>query len=513
LVSRWELVHETPSLAEAALNEDGTEGWAVGAAGVILHFKDGRWEKGQSPASLGQVDLKHVALSRDGKRGWAVGDQDVWLKLQDGKWAIEQEAQSDSFVLPPALGIRDDGSEGWAIGRLGQAFHLVNGRWLHQIIATQVSRGGEFASGIDPDTVAAVAVSEDGRTAWAVGAGFHALVVATRAGDGLSTGGFVLTYGSGHWSRAKVPFELPTLTAVSLRADGREGWAVGTGCIAHYDQSGWTVDRRPALKAPSSIWFDFVRRRGWMITRSEMLSFQNGRWEEVQPKIAFFRSPGLAVSADGAVGFVVGDEGLELQLEHGQWQSVAHSGDLLYGLDLARVRLAEDGLHGWMASNSDDLFELGRQGWEPRSSIPATAGHFDLAADAASGWAVGKDGVVVSYANRAWTADRKASELTRRTLHSVCVSDDGMRGWAVGEGGAILALEGSSWKVRGDLVTASGGPRFVRVWCSSDGRTAVARAESQRVFSLPTGVWRSFVGAGQGGGFSTLWIGPEGSIW
>jgi hypothetical protein len=513
-VSRWELVHETPALAEAALNEDGTEGWAVGAAGVILHFKDGRWEKAQSPASLGQVDLKHVALSRDGKSGWAVGDQNVWLKLQDGKWAIEHQAPSGSSVLPAALGVRNDGSGGWAFGWHGQAWHLVNGRWLHQIIGTRLFPDGELASGIDPYTVAAVAVSEDGRTAWAVGARFGALEAALHGG-GYSTGGFVLTYGSGLWSRAKVPFELPTLTAVSLRADGREGWAVGKGCIAHYDQSGWTVDRRVALKAPSSIWFDFVRRRGWMITGSELLSFQKDRWEEVPLKIAVSRSSRLAVSAVGAVGFVVGDGGLELQLEHGQWRRVAHPGDLLYGTYLARVRVAEDGRHGWMVANSYDLFDLGRQGWEPRREVHPAATDFDLAADGATGWAVGEGGEVVSYANHAWTADRKASALTRAMLRSVCVSADGLRGWAVGEGGAVLALEGSSWNVRSNLIAASGGARFGRVWCSSDGRTALAQVDSSRsrVFSLPTGVWQRFVGAGQGGGFRSLWIGPEGTIW
>ena len=166
-----------------------------------------------------------------------------------------------------------------------------------------------------------------------------------------------------------------------------------------------------------------------------------------------------------------------------------------------------------MEANSQRFFELGRQGWELRSWPPPTATHFDLAADGATGWAVGEGGEVASYANRAWTADTKASALTRASLRSVCVSDDGLRGWAVGEGGAILALEGTSWNLRSNLVAAAGGAPFVGVWCSSDGRTALAEVDRSRVFSLPTGVWRSFAGAGQGGGFGSLWIGPEGTIW
>jgi hypothetical protein len=74
---------------------NGEEGWAAGfrpqpgdgtIEPVILHYKDGRWQRDEGISGEGTISALHFAQGA----GWAVGDAGIW-RYSGGQWTKEQE--------------------------------------------------------------------------------------------------------------------------------------------------------------------------------------------------------------------------------------------------------------------------------------------------------------------------------------------------------------------------------------------------------------------------------------
>jgi hypothetical protein len=504
VIRHWELVHSTPSISAAALNERGTEGWAFARRGIVLHFQGGRWTpdevatpfrgstiisdklSGNGGSYMNEPTVPtQLVLSADGRIGWAVNRWGDLLKLRDGRWVETAEG----LLSHQLLQLREDGAEGWALsahktGLMVQ--HLVAGTWGSPELTPVLPKVGSITS---------MAVSPTG-LAW----------VAQRVIPASGLAPFMFSLSGGVWRPIAVPLLPVSLDAIALRADGDEAWVVGATAIAHYDRKVWSVEHPPDLPRPKEIWFDFTRRRGWILAPPALFSFQAGGWGKVYGDLSSGGTSHLVVSGDGSLGFVMGDRGIELQLDRGRWRPFAPD-DPLNGQNLTEVRIRGNGRSGALIG-SEGAFELVQGTWRALPRPPAGTKAIALAADAKSGWAAANSSRLYRYGDRQWTPDESASRLTTDDLGALCLSTDGTRGWAVGRRGTVMALEDSRWHSSRPVPAAKPllFPWF-RILCSEDARTAVVGYRDS-LWRLPAasplqlGLGQELIGVGPG---QTVW--------
>jgi hypothetical protein len=128
---RWD-VSNIPEARGSDLNDlwmnvDGTEGWAVGSAGKILHYTDGRWHADTVPA-VAPVLWTSIAFTENADMGLAVGNHGWVARYAGGhRWTTGQEgAANDSLT---SIWLDDSGSEAFAVGKAGAVLHWKEGRW------------------------------------------------------------------------------------------------------------------------------------------------------------------------------------------------------------------------------------------------------------------------------------------------------------------------------------------------------------------------------------------------
>ena len=121
-----------------------SEGWAVGAFGVIYHTVDGgaRWRAQQAPTTQNLYGVSFV----DAERGWAVGRSGAVLRTADGgrHW-VEQVSSTRKHLFKVCF---TDARNGWAVGDWGTVIHTRDGgaTWLDESIAEdQILYSVDFA--------------------------------------------------------------------------------------------------------------------------------------------------------------------------------------------------------------------------------------------------------------------------------------------------------------------------------------------------------------------------------
>ena len=243
-------------LAAVALS-GSSDGWAVGAGGVILHTTDGGTAWAAQTSGLGS-DLAGVAFA-DAADGWAVGAGGVILHTTDGgtAWA----AQTSGLGSDLAGVAFADAADGWAVGAGGVILHTTDGgtAWAAQTSGLGSDLAGvAFADAADGWAVGAGGVilhTTDGGTAWAAqtsGLGSDLAGVAfADAADGwaVGAGGVILHTTDGGTAWAAQTSGLGSDLAGVAFADAADGWAVGAGgVILHTTDGGasWTSQTAPA---------------------------------------------------------------------------------------------------------------------------------------------------------------------------------------------------------------------------------------------------------------------------
>jgi len=227
-------------------------GWAVGEAGTILHYRSGAWVKSLSPVDTTLSSIHMVSADE----GWVVGEEGVILHYikssaddPNGQWE-KQDNPSTSNLHSVYVSQHGEGQEGWAVGERGTILHYASGRWSASADAT-------IAASVDLYSVYVVSPIK----VWAVG-----------------KAGTILHYDGHSWKEVGSPTN-KDLCSLYMGSD-EEGWAVGKrGTILHYKTGKWDVQPSPTKNNLNSI--SIVPNDGWIVgDKQTILTYYNSRWIE-----------------------------------------------------------------------------------------------------------------------------------------------------------------------------------------------------------------------------------------
>ena len=421
----------------SAASAVGSDVWAVGARGAVLHSADdgASWSV-MHPTAGTLYDVQFVSPSL----GWTVGIDGVAMRTTDGGQAWTRQKICSSTLL--GLQFLDENS-GWAVGVASTIMHTTDGG---------LSWTGRQHAPYRP--LNAVCFS-DPLHGWAVGNG--ALIMCTTDG-GVS------------WSRQNggAPVDYRGVCFV----DSSHGWIAGEEGVMLFTSDGGSTWRLGATPTDENL--HAVRMldqaTGWAVgTGGVILSTHDGglTWtgcdSEAPPAslndLLFLPSGGcLSVGSDGAI--VTGGSG------PGPWRGTT-SGPRTAIRDATTVRGANlacgddglllrssDGGASWPMSPCGDSADL--------TSLASTGGPTVVAA--------GRDGSIVRSTDAGATWSTVATSTGIR-LNDVALS--GAEGFAVGERGLLASTDGgATWGGVGPLggrvlqaVATAGGRR----WCAVGG--------------------------------------------
>ena len=212
---------------------DATDGWAVGAAGTILHTTDGSTWTAQSSTPVTAVDLNGVAFT-DATDGWAVGAAGTILHTSDGSaWTLQSVTPATISDLNAVAFA--DATDGWAVGAAGTILHTTDGglTWTPQDSGTnQDLRAVAFADATDGWAVGAAGTilrTTDGGLSWTTQASsapaandLNGVAVATDGlrGSAVGAAGTVLRTLDGGVADST----FPVTTATGLQTTRHVGW-------------------------------------------------------------------------------------------------------------------------------------------------------------------------------------------------------------------------------------------------------------------------------------------------
>ncbi len=178
--------------------------------------------------------------------GWALGQHytPVWpifLHYHSGTWSVVDISSTIGFnVLPGPLFdfTMVSPTEGWAVGAGGAILHYTGGQWRLAAAAGALSpymRAQPYIYFRGYLSSVSLASATEG---WAVGQG-----VKTGTGSASQDVPIFAHYSGGHWS-VMDPAALGTTHIPQVVAMGSpsEGWALGAGLVAHYQQGTWHID-------------------------------------------------------------------------------------------------------------------------------------------------------------------------------------------------------------------------------------------------------------------------------
>jgi len=370
----WTLYSAVGTTLNSVFMLNANEGWAVGNGGVIYHYSSGSWSGPVSPGAAGQ-DLRSVFMLSQSE-GWAVGTAGTVLHFSGGIWA----------ALPPNFlatnqnlnAVYFSGGVGWAVGDLG----------------TIVTLGAQTPQGAPSATFKSVYLtsSSDG---WIVGC--------STGGCGSGSGEPVVVHWNGaSFTRGTVSGPAGDLYSVFM-VNPSDGWAVGAFAgnplILHYAGGSWNQVPSPTSGVILRSVFMIDSNNGWAVgSNGVILRYSGGAWGSMaSPTTKTLRS--LYMIGGDSDGWAVGDGGelLRYQAINGQWLRLAGP----TGAQLNSVTLS----------------------------------------DSTHGWAVGAGGTILHYDGTIWLS---VPDLVSTNLNSV-VQVNPQEAWAVGDSATILQWTGISW--------------------------------------------------------------------
>ena len=234
-----------------------SDGWIVGAQGLILHYDGQSWQSVQSPVHTPLGSIAMVSPTE----GWAVGND--LLHYSHGAWT--RVAGCPDFLSQFQM---LSSTEGWAVGSR-HIWHYVNNAWIPSIVRNANS-GAHFKTPpnypfTQPQALSISMLSSS--EGWAVGPGQENM----------------LHYQKGQWQPAQSPDPSADLQAVAMVSPG-EGWAMGvenvpkTNVIYHYLNGHWGSIISPTSQAITRI-IMLSPDEGWAVgSAATILHFYHGTW-------------------------------------------------------------------------------------------------------------------------------------------------------------------------------------------------------------------------------------------
>ena len=306
---------------------DGTEMWAAGREGTILHYsKDaGKWETQDSGTS---ARLESVYGTADGAQVWAVGGGGTTLHYSKdtGKW--EMQTSGTPYTLNSIYGT-SDGAQLWAVGPVGTIPHYSKdaGKWETQDIARETP-DIDTSSGLE-----SIYGTSDGVQLWVVG-----------------EGGRILHYSkaAGKWETQDSGITEP-LYSIYATSDGAQLWAVGrNGTILRYSKAAgkWETQDSGTSEVLLSMYGTSDGAQLWTVGIDGTLlhfSKDTGKWEkQISGTTESLHS--IHGTSDGTQLWAVGERGTILHAKLDGFYAYLKEARLLPRLGGAelQVRIVED---------------------------------------------------------------------------------------------------------------------------------------------------------------------------
>lgn len=501
----------------------GGEGWAVGAAGTLVHHSAGSLEwHVMTPAANGSplTSVSVVAAPGGAVTGYAVGASLTILHLAAGSLTWQPDTGLPVGVSTDLASVSTvaDG-EAWAVsGDTSTSltvYHRSGGSW--GTASTETMFSSPSATGTN-QAASGAAIAAAGSGAWVVGRmepndQTHPLGD-TSTGDrsrpfaiSITGSGSVRSYcpstvqpstttANGATVSEVCDSDLPIgafgLTGVAGFGDPNcsEAFATGMGLFRFVPNSsctGGTWQRENDAVGYLSGLSMANPVEGWMVgTGSNAISgaalsesLAIGHWTQHPnvPAMARWPEPGsnplegdaLSPDGSGAVLAVGGSGELERFAPGFGWVGLNNNfvaRSAFHAIAWPAVNSA------WAVGNNGDMAHWDGASWSG-SKMPRL--HYDDAftalygiafADAGHGWAAGDDGVLLDYAG-GWHRNPLSTRLTQQPLYTV-VSGGGT-GVAAGANGTVLDAVGSTWSVDGtaSALAGAGSPNPATIFASA----------------------------------------------
>ncbi|MDJ0764441.1 MAG: hypothetical protein QNJ97_15805 [Myxococcota bacterium] len=433
----WQRDEKTSGVTDAHLralwlDNEGTQGWAVGEKGEILRYAlENGWKKDKKTTSASEADLWGLWLNNGGTQGWAVGEYGTVLRYtSENGWKLDEKSNSATDADLRALWLNDEGTRGWAVGEYGTVlqYTLENGWALDEI-----------ASNVSNSHLLALWLNDEGTRGWAVG-----------------EYGTVLQYTlENGWALDEIASSLSrnNITTLWFNNEATQGWAAGIdGAILQYTlENGWKYDVVASRVTDSSLWalwFNNEATQGWAVgldgTVVRYTLENDWKLDKENNRVSSSHLFALWLNEKSTQGWAVGVDGeiIRYTLENGWQRDATASG--VSSSNITALWLNDEATQGWAVGIDGAILRYTfEDGWkldEKASEVPnAYLLALWLNDEATQGWAVGIDGAVVRYTlENGWELDENASIIKDEDLLGLWLNNEATQGWAVGERGAIL---------------------------------------------------------------------------
>lgn len=387
-----------------------TDGWAIGASGVILHWNGSQWQYVPTPQA---TNMNSVQMSSS-DNGWAVGYSGTILHWDGISWSPITSPITQSLYSLSVLSATD----AWTVG--GDFTEGVILHWDGNVWAEVSTPSTGLLYGVD------MISPTDG---WAVG-------ISSSGGESI-----ILHWDGVSWTEVSHPTAM-YLTDIDM-ITANDGWAVGNSLL-HWDGNTWTAFS--SMFAGRSISM-VSTNDGWAVGgqyESPVIKHWDGSaWMDVTSPVETD-----LVSIDmitGSDGWIVGRDGVMMRWNGNEWEVVNSLPTTLGNLWSVKMLSAN---HGWAVGDRYGLADTGILQWNGTQwvsvSAPTSFGARLNAVDALSATnavAVGTGGIILHWDGNHWI---EMSSPTTNELHAIELISP-TEGWIVGYGGIILRWDGSNW--------------------------------------------------------------------
>ena len=405
----------------------GTNVYAVGLAGTVLHWSGGAWEAESDP-DLGTDDL-YAVWGSSASNVWAVGDFGRIVHFDGADWTT---VISDPATAEPLFAVWGNAANSaWAVGNAGTVLHWDGSSWTPQPF------------------------SDDGVTLTSVWGTSATDVWAAGFSDGCGCGGgdgVLYHYDGTAWTAAA---GAPDLTGMPVFAGWSSGpgdvWIASLGFVWHYDGA-WSsegvgsgaplygITGTSATNVFTAGSFATIARNtgsGWE-TMSLPESDVYGLWGSSATDVWAVAGPIIRHRTGGAWAWDVAPDGASL---NAVWGSGASD---VWAVGTLGTVAHYDG-SAWSAATVDGVGAALNAVWGSSSS--------DV-------WGAGGDGTVVHWDGAAWSASTVGTGAWFGTWGSSSADV-----YLVGEAGAIQRWNGTAWSP----MNSGTGETLLGVWGSGPG--------------------------------------------
>lgn len=430
----------------------GTNVWAVGGRGTMLHWNGHTWKKIVVPTT---ENLRSVVMARP-DFGMAVGDNAAIVHWDGTNWSkktVPAASWFKSVVLTPG----GPSDEAWTAGdqaSIGLLWKWTGTGWTNRVAGANQQFSG---TGWGLSMVA----TNDG---WLVGerlklsgsslkmlgqilrwngsqwndlataptSKLHAIqMLSPTNGWIVGEAGFLGRWNGTNWVEWLPKPVTQHLWDVSFLSPDH-GWAVGeVGSILRWNGATWSNVPSPTTLELRGVTM-VSTNSGWAVGSGGTILLWNGSaWQRAAQPFSP-RLVDVAMAPAGPAAWAVGESSLTVQRNAGTWQTVSSTGFSYYAVQtLSATQAWAFGPGGrFYRWNGGPWTEIGR--W-----LSAKAFHmFSATQGVAVGW-----GTIQTWDGAAWSSVTSPTTKTLYGLHALSPSNI----WAVGDNGAILHGDGVIW--------------------------------------------------------------------